>query len=30
LEELEADLGMPRPSNFNADAVRAQIDRMND
>ncbi len=29
LEELEADLGMPRPGNFNAEAVRAQIEGMN-
>jgi len=29
LEELEADLGMPRPANFNADAVRKQIEQMN-
>ena len=25
LEELEADLGVPRPRNFNADAIRAKI-----
>lgn len=30
LEELEADLGMPRPANFNADAVRKQIAKMNE
>jgi len=29
LEELEADLGMPRPANFNADAIRKQIEQMN-
>jgi hypothetical protein len=29
LEELEADLGMPRPKNFNADAIRKQIAEMN-
>lgn len=29
LEELEADLGQPRPANFNADAIRKQIEQMN-
>ncbi len=29
LEELEADLGMPRPKKFNAEAVRKQIQQMN-
>jgi hypothetical protein len=29
LEELEADLGMPRPKKFNAEAVRKQIQAMN-
>jgi hypothetical protein len=29
LEELEADLGMPRPKNFNADAKRQEIEAMN-
>jgi len=29
LEELEADLGQPRPDNFNADAIRKQIAEMN-
>ena len=29
LEELEADLGQPRPADFNADAIRKQIDQMN-
>jgi len=29
LEELEADLGMPRPKNFNADAMREKIEAMN-
>lgn len=29
LEELEADLGMPRPKKFNAEAVRKQIEQMN-
>ena len=29
LEELEADLGQPRPANFNADAIRKQIEMMN-
>ena len=29
LEEMEADLGMPRPQDFNADAVRKQIGEMN-
>jgi len=29
LEELEADLGMPRPRNFNADAMREKIEAMN-
>ena len=29
LEELEADLGQPRPANFNAEAIRKQIERMN-
>jgi len=29
LEELEADLGMPRPKNFNADAMREKIKAMN-
>jgi len=29
LEELEADLGMERPGNFNAEAVRKQIEALN-
>ena len=29
LEQLEADLGKPRPGNFNATAVKKQIDKMN-
>jgi len=29
LEQLEADLGKPRPANFNADAVTKQIEAMN-
>jgi outer membrane protein assembly factor BamB len=29
LEELEGDLGQPRPANFNADAIRKQIEQMN-
>jgi type 1 glutamine amidotransferase len=29
LEELESDLGQPRPANFNAEAVRKQIEAMN-
>lgn len=29
LDQLEADLGMPRPGNFNADAMRKQIEAMN-
>ena len=29
LEELEADLGQPRPESFNADAIRKQIEAMN-
>lgn len=29
LEELEADLGQPRPANFNAEATRKQIETMN-
>lgn len=29
LEDLEADLGMPRPKNFNADGIRKQIEQMN-
>jgi hypothetical protein len=29
LEELEADLGQPRPANFNAEAIRKQIEQMN-
>ena len=29
LEELEADLGVPRPKNFNAQSVRAKIEAMN-
>ena len=29
LEQLEADLGQPRPGNFNADAVKKQIEAMN-
>ncbi len=29
LEELEADLGVPRPANFNAEAIREQIKAMN-
>jgi type 1 glutamine amidotransferase len=29
LEELEADLGVPRPKNFNAEAMRAKIRAMN-
>ena len=29
LEELEADLGKPRPRKFNAEAVRKQIQQMN-
>ncbi len=29
LEELEADLGQPRPGNFNADAVRKLIEELN-
>ncbi len=29
LEELEADLGMPRPKNFNADDMRQKIEAMN-
>lgn len=29
LEQLEADLGMPRPGNFNADAMRQKIEAMN-
>lgn len=29
LEQLEADLNMPRPGNFNADAIRRQIETMN-
>ena len=29
LEELEADLGMPRPKKFNAEAIREQIEKMN-
>ena len=29
LEQLEADLGQPRPANFDAQAVRKQIEAMN-
>jgi len=29
LEELEADLGEPRPKNFNAEATRKEIEKMN-
>jgi len=29
LEQLEADLGKPRPANFNAEALRRQIEQMN-
>jgi len=29
LEQLEADLGKPRPSGFNAEALRKQIEAMN-
>jgi hypothetical protein len=29
LEQLEADLGQPRPENFNADAIRQEIAKMN-
>lgn len=29
LEELESDLGMPRPANFDADDIRAKIKAMN-
>ncbi len=29
LEQLEADLGKPRPANFNAEAVKKQIEEMN-
>lgn len=29
LEELEAVLGQPRPANFNADAMKKQIEKMN-
>jgi hypothetical protein len=29
LEQLEADLGVPRPANFDADAMRATIEAMN-
>jgi len=29
LEQLEADLGVPRPKNFNADAMREKIESMN-
>jgi hypothetical protein len=29
LEQLEADLGQPRPENFNAAAIRQEIARMN-
>jgi hypothetical protein len=29
LEELESYLGQPRPANFNAEAVREQIRKMN-
>jgi len=29
LEELEADLGMPRPKRFNAEAISKQIESMN-
>jgi hypothetical protein len=29
LEELEADLGQTRPKNFNAEAIRKQIEAMN-
>lgn len=29
LEQLEADLGQPRPANFKAEAVRKQIEAMN-
>ena len=29
LEELEADLGVPRPPDFNADATRKLIEAMN-
>ena len=29
LEQLEADLGTPRPANFDADAIRARIKTMN-
>ncbi len=29
LEQLEADLGMPRPKNFNADTMREKIEAMN-
>ena len=29
LEDLEADLGMPRPDNFKADGIRKQIEKMN-
>ena len=29
LEQLEADLGKPRPANFNAEAVSKQIQQMN-
>ncbi|MCX6873103.1 MAG: ThuA domain-containing protein [Verrucomicrobia bacterium] len=29
LEQLEADLGQPRPKDFNADAVRQEIAKMN-
>jgi len=29
LEDLEADLGQPRPARFNAEAIRKQIEQMN-
>ncbi len=29
LEELEADLGQPRPKNFNAEAMKKKIEEMN-
>jgi len=29
LEQLEADLGVPRPNNFDADAMRKKIEAMN-
>ena len=29
LEELEADLGLPRPGDFKAEAIRKEIEEMN-